>query len=136
MKRKRGGQPGNQNARRHGFFSTELTPEQIQEFWDIIKKEPVAPEIALVRVKLLSALRYEPACPERSRRSSPLVLNEAAKLVAKWHAAQYGLDRAESRLVKKTFLAVLEQYTGASATDSLQSSGAEELLKKNESSVL
>ena len=127
-RRRRGGQPGNQNARRHGFFSTELTPRQIQEFWDIVKKEHVAPEIALVRVKLLSSLRLQP--------SNPLVLNEAAKLMAKWQASQHGFDRAESRLIKKVILAVLEHSAGASATDSQQSSGVNELLKKIESSVL
>ena len=28
--RKRGGQPGNQNARKHGFYARTLTPEQTE----------------------------------------------------------------------------------------------------------
>jgi hypothetical protein len=40
-KRKRGGQPGNQNARRHGFYSGYFDPGQIRDFRKVIKEDRV-----------------------------------------------------------------------------------------------
>ena len=125
MKRKRGGQPGNQNGRKHGFFSSHLEPEEIQEFWDIIKKERVAPEVALIRVKLVSSLRRDPG--------NRLVLNEAAKLTAKLTTAQHGFNRSKSRKIKKALLDFWEYCADPSRS---QPADMDEWLQKDESSVL
>ena len=80
----------------------------------MIKTEKVAPEVALVKVKLLSSLRRQAACPERSRWSNRLVLNEASKQIAKLASARHGLNRNQSRELKQVILAVLEHLTGVS----------------------
>jgi uncharacterized protein YjcR len=36
VKRKRGAQKGNQNARKHGFYSAALNPTEICQFWNIV----------------------------------------------------------------------------------------------------
>jgi len=53
-KKRRGGQQGNQNARKHGFYSRVLTVEQVGSFWAAVSQEHVDPEVALMRVKLQS----------------------------------------------------------------------------------
>ena len=99
-KRKRGGQKGNQNARTHGFYSSDLSPEEISEFWNIITREGLAPEIALIRVKLRSSLQNGTA----NRR----VLGDASKLLAKWYSANLSLNKTELSSLKETILETLE----------------------------
>jgi hypothetical protein len=93
MKRKRGGQPGNQNARKHGFYSANLTPEEICELLNITNLKGTDREMAVLRIKLKSVLATNPG----NRR----VLMEAAKLVVKEAGAKYHLDREDRNRLKK-----------------------------------
>jgi hypothetical protein len=58
IKRRRGGQKGNRNACKHGFYSGTLSPAETSQLWSITNLEGVDPEIALIRVKLQSALAH------------------------------------------------------------------------------
>ena len=49
---KSGGQPGNQNARKHGFYSKSLTPEQQEALVEARKADLLTEEIAFMRVKV------------------------------------------------------------------------------------
>ena len=49
---KSGGQPGNQNARKHGFYSKSLTPEQQEAIVEARKADILTEEIAFMRVKV------------------------------------------------------------------------------------
>mgnify|MGYP003392746397 CR=1 FL=1 len=60
IKRKRGGQPGNQNARTHGFYSKFLDQKQSLEPGEAEKLNGVEQEIALIRQRILSVLRKDP----------------------------------------------------------------------------
>ena len=102
LKRKRGGQKGNQNARKHGFYSGILRLTEIGEFWNITTLERVDPEIAVLRLKLKSLLRYDPD----NRR----VFREASRLLAKWLGAKYQLDRTDSNYLKMVIESILERY--------------------------
>ncbi len=51
-KRKPGGQPGNQNARKHGFYSTALTPAQQVMLAPAKELSGLDEEIAVARLKL------------------------------------------------------------------------------------
>ena len=84
IKRKRGGQKGNRNARKHGFYSGTLSPAETSQLWNITNLEGVDPEVAFVRVKLQSSLQYDPG----NRR----VIREASRLLVKWYSANYWLD--------------------------------------------
>ncbi len=53
--RSRGGQPGNQNARTHGFYSKSATPEQQQNMSIAAGMEGLDEEIALLRAKISAA---------------------------------------------------------------------------------
>lgn len=58
--RNRGAQPGNQNARTHGFYSKRLTPEQQQSLQAAASLDGLDQEIAILRVKIASILDDDP----------------------------------------------------------------------------
>ena len=99
-KKKRGGQKGNRNARKHGFYSTTLSPAEISQLWNITNLEGVDPEIAFIRVKLQSSLQHDPG----NRR----VITEASRLLVKWYSANYRLDATERSYLKTVVDNLLE----------------------------
>ena len=127
VKRKRGGQKGNRNARKHGFYSGALSPAEISQLWNIANLEGVDPEIALIRVKLQSSLQQDPG----NRR----VIREASRLLVKWYSEDYGLDTADRGYLKAVVQDLLEtasmqQFMG------LQGSHTQMADRRNESCVL
>ena len=100
VKRKRGGQKGNRNARKHGFYSAALSPAETSQLWNITNLEGVDPEIAFVRVKLQSSLRYDPG----NRR----VIREASRLLVRWYSANYRLDATDRNYLKTVVGNLLE----------------------------
>jgi hypothetical protein len=100
LKRRRGGQKGNRNARKHGFYSGTLSPAETSQLWNITNLEGVDPEIAFIRVKLQSSLRYDPG----NRR----VIREASRLLVKWYSANYRLDPTDRNYLKTVVENLLE----------------------------
>jgi hypothetical protein len=100
VKRKRGGQKGNRNARKHGFYSGTLSPAETSQLWNITNLEGVNPEIAFIRVKLQSSLQYDPG----NRR----VIREASRLLVKWYSANYRLDPTDRNYLKIVIENLLE----------------------------
>jgi hypothetical protein len=100
VKRKRGGQKGNRNARKHGFYSATLSPAETFQLWNITNLEGVDPEIALIRVKLQSSLQHDPG----NRR----VIREASGLLVKWYSGIYRLDRTDRNYLKTVVENLLE----------------------------
>ena len=60
MKRKRGGQQGNQNARKHGFYCKALGEARTREFRQAVRVKGLDEEIALLRLKLRSLAENDP----------------------------------------------------------------------------
>ena len=58
--RREGGQPGNQNARKHGFYSRYLTPRQRQNYDEACEVKGTCSELGLLRCKLAGMLEQEP----------------------------------------------------------------------------
>ena len=79
-KNKRGGQQGNQNARKHGFYSSTRSPDEMCRLQDIIAQEFIDQETAVFRVKLQSLVQRSP-----DRRT----LQEASRLIVKWSVKKY-----------------------------------------------
>ena len=100
IRRKRGAQKGNRNARKHGFYSAALGPAKENDVLNIVTLEGVDPEIALMRVKLQSCLRRGPA----NRR----VIREASRRVVKWYSEDYGLDATTCSYLKAIVADLLE----------------------------
>jgi uncharacterized protein YjcR len=51
-----GGQKGNQNARKHGFYASFLTPDETCRFLNIFNQERFDPDIAVLGIKVQSVL--------------------------------------------------------------------------------
>ncbi len=92
-KRKRGGQPGNRNARKHGLYSNYMSPREIEEFNRLISSGNVDRQIAELRIKINSAIYASPF----NRR----VLEDAFRLLVKWLRSEYYIDAGEYSTVKK-----------------------------------
>ena len=103
-KRNRGGQKGNQNARTHGFYSSVLTPDQMSQLWNIVTKEHVAPESAIMRLKLQSMLSQGNA--------NTRTLKEAVRLIVKWSAQKYHLNRAGRVYMRACIESMFQDYSG------------------------
>ena len=56
--RKRGGQPGNRNAMRHGFYSDAFSPEERELLRQALEIKSLQPDIAMLRVKIVRLLSY------------------------------------------------------------------------------
>ncbi len=56
----RGGQPGNRNARKHGFYSKVLDETQKRDLKAVCDVKGLDEEISLLRVKLKSVLEHDP----------------------------------------------------------------------------
>ncbi len=121
-RRKRGGQKGNQNARKHGFYSPTLSPAQTDQLRNSIRVEGVDPRVALVRVKLLSSLQHNPT----NRR----VLTEASRLLARAYSDMYSLDAADHRDLRDIIDLVMEcifaAHSGMSTGSTTQPTGHDE----------
>jgi len=99
-RRKRGGQKGNRNARKHGFYSGTLSPAETSQLWNITNLEGVDPEIAFIRVKLQSSLQHDPG--------NLRVIREASRLLVKLYSANYRLDPADRSYLKTVVENLLE----------------------------
>ncbi len=104
-RRRRGGQKGNQNARKHGFYSPTLSPAETSQLCTIINVEGLDPRIALLRVKLLSSLEHDPG----NRR----IVTEASRLLAKAYSDICSLDAADSNYLKTIIELILESASAA-----------------------
>ena len=108
MKKKkmnRGGQKGNQNARKHGFYSSFLTPDEINQFCKIVNTEHVNLDVAVLRIKVQGVLQQAPD----NRR----VLYDASRLIARKYGAQHHFDRADRACLKSIVNSGLQQASGA-----------------------
>ena len=61
IKKKPGAQPGNQNARKHGFYSRYLTLEQRRSNDSACQVNGICAELALLRCKLAEMLENDPS---------------------------------------------------------------------------
>jgi uncharacterized protein YjcR len=123
VKKIRGGQKGNQNARKHGFYSSTLTPEEISQIWTLISQEHVSPDVAILRIKLMSMVHQAPA--------DHRVLKEVVKIIVQWYAKKNNLGRADRAVMQAAVAEVFEQSSGISLNNNAQKL----LLLENEISI-
>ena len=101
-KRKRGGQKGNQNARKHGYYSASLTEAEHAEFLDIITTEDIDPQIARIRVKLMTLLREDPY--------NTRALRDGANEITRQHKQKFGLEGADVYLFREFIDSILQGF--------------------------
>jgi hypothetical protein len=100
IKRKRGGQPGNQNARKHGFYSDYFDPRQLRKFRKIIKQEGVSPQVAAIRIKLNSVLG--------SGTVNRRLLREARHLLVKYYVSEGNLSKEDRTEIRRFVRAIFK----------------------------
>lgn len=59
-KRKRGGQTGNSNACTHGLYSASFSRAEYLEFQELVQKQGMDPELAVIRLKFQKLLETDP----------------------------------------------------------------------------
>ena len=99
-KRKPGGQQGNQNARKHGFYSRALTPELLALMGPAKQLEGVELELALARAKVKSIAVNDPR--------NCAVLCDALAVVARLEGMRQRHGRHTSLKVSRALKLVLE----------------------------
>jgi hypothetical protein len=105
-KRARGGQPGNQNARKHGFYSSKMSPDEVCRFWNIVNLKGVEPEVVAFRLKLHSVLKSDPG----NRRA----LMEAVKMITRYYKAKFHMNGSDTSAVRRAVKHSVEQYVARS----------------------
>jgi len=93
-------QPGNQLARKHGFYSTILDEDEQRDFENAVYVEGIDQEIALLRVKIKSVVRHD---PENVR-----LIMQATSTLAKLVAAKYDISKDDKQGILDTIGNVLK----------------------------
>jgi len=99
-KHPRGGQPGNQNARKHGFYAKNLSPEEIKKYCAVINQDNQDPALAALRLKVETAIANAPG--------NYRVLREGSSLLVKYLNAKLDLDQQANTLLKSAFRKTLK----------------------------
>jgi hypothetical protein len=102
LKRKRGGQPGNQNARKHGFYSSKMDPDEVCRFWNIVNLKGIEPEVVAFRLKLHSVLKSDPG--------NHRTLIEAVKMITRYYKVKFRMTKSETNAVRRKVKRSVEQY--------------------------
>jgi len=98
-KRKRGAPKGNQNARRHGFYSKVLEEADQLDFELASGVEGIDDEIALLRVKIKSILEKD---PENVR-----LIMQATNALARLVKTRYNITKEQKKGLKEAIGNVL-----------------------------
>lgn len=99
--KKKGGQKGNQNARKHGFYSHALTEAEKLRMEEALEIDGLDQEIALLRVKLAELVED---CPDRI----DLYL-VAANTIARLVKTRYQISREQRNSLKEAISKVLTE---------------------------
>ena len=100
-KRKRGGQPGNGNARKHGFYSRFTSPDDRLECMTA-RAEGLPSTLGLMRGRIIAVLRQDPG--------NTRVLREAALAITKYYRSHKGLSSEDAAAVHKNIRALFDHY--------------------------
>ena len=99
IKRKRGAPRGNQNARKHGFYSPVLDETGRQDFEKAALVEGIDEEIALLRVKLKSVVEHDP--------DNIKLIMQAAESLSRLLRTKYNLNKSDKKGLKEAIGNVL-----------------------------
>jgi hypothetical protein len=125
-KHQSGGQPGNQNARKHGFYAANLSKEELSEYWNLVNVHGLDPQMAILRAKVSRALALAPG--------NHRVIMESSNQVAKLCHENMGIDKEYAGEVKKISRGIFE--TVATGDMELTKRVASKFLKALENSQI
>ena len=96
---KRGAPKGNQNARKHGFYSRVLAEAEQIDFELAAGVEGIDDEIALLRVKIKSVLQHDP--------ENIKLIMQAANTLARLVKTRYNITKEQRKGLKEAIGNVL-----------------------------
>ena len=99
MKGKRGAPKGNQNARKHGFYSKVLDEAERLDFEQATGVEGIDDEIALLRVKIKSLLEHDP--------ENIKLIMQATNTLARLVRTRYNISKEDKKGLKEAIGNVL-----------------------------
>jgi len=102
-KKKRGGQKGNTNSLKHGFYSKSLNQAAKIDFKDAWGLEGIDEEIALIRVEIKNAIA---GGDERNL----LLLVKAANALDKLVRTRYQISAAQHKGLKEAIASVVDDF--------------------------
>ncbi len=91
--------PGNQNARKHGFYSKVLDEQERRDFQHAVEVDGIDEEIALMRVKIKSLVQRDPD----NLRLIVAAVNSLARLVM----TKYNIRKEDKQGIKEAIGNVL-----------------------------
>ncbi|MBI4303312.1 MAG: hypothetical protein HY665_03105 [Chloroflexi bacterium] len=98
--RRRGAPKGNQNARKHGFYSKVLDEAEQADFELATGVEGIDEEIALLRVKIKSLIEHD---PENIR-----LIMQAINALARLVTTRYNISKEDKKGLKEAIATVLK----------------------------
>jgi len=98
---KRGAQPGNQNARKHGFYSRALTEAQNLQMDEAGDVQGLDNEIALLRIKLFELAQNHPDRID--------LQVQAASAIARLLRTRYQISKDQKNSIKEAIQKVLTE---------------------------
>jgi hypothetical protein len=101
--RKSGGQPRNQNARKHGLYSKVLSKDQKRRLKLAAGIDGLDQEIAILRLKFMDLLAAE---GQNAR-----LINESAETLARLYNIKYSHSRNDISKLKEAVASVLEDFS-------------------------
>jgi hypothetical protein len=99
LKGKRGAPKGNQNARKHGFYSKVLNETERLDFESATGVEGINDEIALLRVKIKSLLERDP--------ENIKLIMQATNTLARLVRTRYNIGKEDRKGLKEAIGNVL-----------------------------
>jgi len=99
-RRPQGGQPGNQNARKHGFYSQVLDEAEQMDLQTALDVEGIDMEIAVLRVKIKAVLENDP--------DNVRLIMEATNTLARLLRTKYNLDKTQGKSLKEAIGQVMK----------------------------
>jgi len=100
-KGKRGAPKGNQNARKHGFYSKVLDEVEKLDFELAAGVDGIDDEIALIRVKLKSLLEHDP--------ENVQLMMQATNTLARLVKTRYNMSKEDRKGLKEAISNVLKE---------------------------
>jgi hypothetical protein len=88
IQRKTGAQPGNQNARKHGFYSKALQPPEKRGLEKAAGVEGLDQEIAILRIKFRSLISQDG--------QNLRLINQTAKTLARLYQIKFNLSKSDT----------------------------------------
>ncbi len=98
--RKRGAPEGNQNARKHGFYSRVLDETEQLDLEQATSVEGLDDEIALLRVKIKSLVAHDP--------DNVKLIMQATNTLARLIRTRYNISKEDKKGLKEAIANVLK----------------------------